>query len=98
MSIAVIESQLGRHKSLVPIRLSRAWQKSVGYCRRLDIPVATTGTWLMIYARNTKKLKAISLNLGLINSMVVKYSAKKVRIEKKESRNGSPTETGSSEF
>ena len=43
MSIAVIESQLGRQKSLVPIRLSRAWQKSVGYCRRLDIPVATTG-------------------------------------------------------
>ena len=52
----------------------------------------------MIYARNTKKLKAISLNLGLMNSMVVKYSAKKVRIEKKESRNVSLTETGSSEF
>ena len=26
----------GRQKSLVPTRLSRAWQKSAGYCRRLD--------------------------------------------------------------
>jgi hypothetical protein len=52
----------------------------------------------MIYARNTKKLKAISLNLGLMHSMVMRYSAKKERSKTNGSSDGSQTETGSSEL
>jgi len=51
----------------------------------------------MTSARNMKRLKVISLNHGLMPSMVARSSSKKERSEQNEEIGGSLIEIGSSE-